>query len=104
MTVREPFVAEFGESVAKAIETAAAEHDRGENKGSDPFKWAIAITIGWECLSKYRECHRIDAPSDRLAQWVRDHGDLGSYDGDIDYLALFAGIYNDFLPEARNGT
>ena len=50
--IRDSFVAAFGEEQAVAIERAAEEHKNGvhDNRGSDSFKWAIAICIGYECM------------------------------------------------------
>ena len=103
MSVRESFVARFGEGQAQAFERAADAHRRenggSRGPGSDPFKTVIAITIGWDCFSNpaYREHHGITAPVDELTDWIRKDCDLGNHDGDFDALALFAGCYDDFI-------
>jgi hypothetical protein len=106
MSVREKFVARFSESEALAIEAAADEHGNGINdqrRGSDPFKWALLIAIGYECASResFREHHKITAPWDDLRQWMRDEADLASHDGDCDYLSLLCGAYDDFVKKAE---
>lgn len=104
MTIRDNFVARFGEEQAAAIEQAADMHKdwrSGNEKGSDPFRFAVVICIGFECMSKdsYREYHGITAPWADLHQWIKDHGDLAHHDGDCDYLTLFAGGYSEYMPK-----
>ena len=102
MTVRDSFVRAFGDEQATAVEEAAARHDNAVHptRGSDPFKWAVAIAIGYQCMEKdaYRSYHGITAPWPALQQWIRESCDLKSHDGDIDYLGLFAGVYNEYMP------
>jgi phosphomannomutase len=103
-TIRTKFVSAFDEETAAAIEAAANEHANGtnsENKGTDPFKWALLIVIGYECASKnsYREYHGIKAEWSLLKAWIKEHADLASHDGDCDYLAMLAGAYNEFMPK-----
>jgi len=104
MSVRESFVARFGEGQAAAIEAAAEGHKNGchDNPGSDYFRWAIAICIGFECMSNdsYRTDHGITAPWDEIRAWIKADARLAEHDGDSDYLALFCGHYNEFMPEA----
>lgn len=101
--VRDAFVAVFGEDNAFAIENAAKEHQNGihDRPGSDPFKWALCICIGYECFTKdsYRDYHGITAPVPALKQWIKEHGELNTHDGDTDYLALFAGAYQEYMPD-----
>ena len=101
MSIREHFVKQFGEPDAAAIEAAAQEHAddiNSKDKGSDLFRWAITICIGYECMSKdsYRDYHCITAPWNDLRQWIIDHGDISNHDGDSDYLAALCGAYNEF--------
>ena len=101
MSVRESFVTRFGESDAAAIEAAAEEHKNGvhDEPGSDYFRWAIAIAIGYQCaeLDRYREYHGIAAPWAEIKDWIKTDGDLAHHDGDSDMLALFAGVYNEYV-------
>lgn len=104
MSVREQFVEQFGEAEAAAVEAAAEEHAHGindKNRGSDPFKWALLIAIGYQCMETdhYRESHGIFAPWESLRDWMIESADLGSHDGDSDMLALFAGAYNAYVKE-----
>lgn len=103
MSVRSKFVELFGEDNCAAIERAARGHANGINNkkiGSDPFKWALCICIGYECMSKesYRKEHGITADWDALRAAIKTHGELNTHDGDVDYLAMFAGVYNEFMP------
>lgn len=104
MNIRDMFAERFGEGQAAAIEDAAVSHENGvnsERKGSDSFKWALLITIGYECWSKdaYREHHGITAPADEIKAWVKEYADLASHAGDFDYLTLLSGGYNEYMPE-----
>lgn len=104
MSIRDSFVARFGEDQAAAIEAAADEHANGindSNKGSDPFKWAVSLVIGYECASKdrYRKYHGITAPWDEVHDWIKTDADLASHDGDVDYLALVCGSYNEYMQD-----
>jgi hypothetical protein len=103
MNCREKFVEQFGAEQAVKLEVAAESHSNGVNsgrRGSDPFKWVLLICIGYDCAKKqgFREYHGITIPWEELKQWIKDRADLGSHDGDSDYLSLFAGTYNEFMP------
>ena len=99
---RESFVEHFGEDEASCIEGAAMFHMNGihDKPGSDHFRWAICICIGIECFSSEhgRSHHGIMASVLEIEQWIKDHGDLSSHDGDVDYLALILGKYDKFIP------
>ena len=105
MSIRQAFVKRFGEREALAIETAANEHKNGvhDKQGSDPFKWALLICIGYQCmeLGKYRKYHGINAKWPDLKKWIKRSGHLDSHDGDFDYVALVAGVYNEYMPKKR---
>ena len=66
---------------------------------SDLFRWAICIVIGYQCaeVEAYREAHGIKAPWEEIRQWIKREGDLANHDGDLDYLALFAGAYGEYV-------
>jgi hypothetical protein len=100
---RDSFVKNFGQEEANRIEAAAEGHlndmdDMFPNRGSDPFRWAICICIGFECMSKeeYRKGHGITTPWKELKTWIKEQGDLQNHDGDIDDLAFGAGTYEEF--------
>lgn len=101
MSVRDAFVARFGEDQAVAIEAAAEEHKNGihDDPGSDYFRWALVIALGYECMSldSYREYHGITAPWPELNEWIKDNGRLAEHDGDSDYLSLFTGTYDEYV-------
>lgn len=102
MSIREAFVERFGEDQAAAIYAAAESHGNdinNTNLGSDPFKWALLVAIGYQCMEidGYREHHGITAPWVDLKQWIIWHADLASHDGDCDFLAAFVGAYNEYV-------
>ena len=65
MSTRESFVERFGEEDAARMEAAAEGHKNGvhDSPGSDPFRWAIAVCIGYQCfeVDRYRKCHGFKA-------------------------------------------
>jgi hypothetical protein len=102
-SVRKSFVEQFGEEQAQRIEEAAYGHKNGahDHMGSDPFKWAILICIGYECFTEddYRMEHRITAPAQEIKEWAKKNGNLDTHDGDVDFLALFDGSYDEYMPK-----
>lgn len=105
-SIRNKFVKDFSEDTARNIELAAESHSNGvnsANKGSDPFKWALCICIGYECFEKdhFRECHDIDPKHTykKISSWIKKNGKLDTHDGDFDYLAMFVGAYNKYMPK-----
>jgi hypothetical protein len=98
-SVREAFVQRFGEANAAAIETAAEMHDNEvhNDRGSDPFKWALCIAIGYECVGRYRDDHGITVDPNELKPWVYEHADLANHDGDFDFLAAAVGEYEGWF-------
>ncbi len=105
MSVRAKFAELFGEEQCAAIERAASGHKNGvhDREGSDPFKWALCICIGFECMSRdsFRAEHGITVPWEALRQAIKDHGALDTHDGDVDFLAMFAGVYQEFMPQTE---
>ena len=102
MSIRDSFVEEFGEEQARCIEAAANHHNyvgMYNNKGSDPFKWAILVCISYQCMEieEYRNNHGITVPFEQLQNWAVTKGNLNKYDGDYDSLSMLAGIYNKWL-------
>lgn len=100
---RDSFVARFGEADAVVMESAAAHHENGvnsERKGSDQFRWALAICIGYECFTRpaFHEWHGFTAAGDDIKAWAKEHGDLEHHDGDVDYISLLAGAYGEYVP------
>ena len=101
MSIRAAFVDRFGEDNATAIEAAANEHKNGvhDSPGSDPFKWALLIAIGYECVTRYADYHHVTADQDELREWCLEHADLASHDGDCDFLAMIVGAYAGWVVE-----
>ena len=101
MSIRESYVEHFGESEAVLLEMAAEVHKNGvhDDKGSDAFKWVVAICIGYQCVEKeeYREWHKIGVEFEVFRQWVKEFGELGSHDGDVDYISALIGIYDEYM-------
>mgnify|MGYP001612345217 CR=1 FL=1 len=105
-SIRAKFVRDFDEATAAKIEAAAIEHSNGINsarKGDDPFKWALLVAIGYQCMEKpnYREHHGIKPSWAHLKAWIKKNARLDIHNGDCDYLALMAGAYNEFMPAKR---
>lgn len=102
-STRVSFVETFGEEAAVAIEAAASQHESPANsdQGSDPFRWAIVICLGYQCMEvdSYRKSHGIRPAWARLKKWIIQHGDIAHHDGGCDYLALLAGVYQNFIPK-----
>ena len=103
-SVRKSYVKFFGEEQARILEQAAEGHDNEvhSRRGSDPFKWAVLICIGYQCVEKYAEEHKITVPFKKFKWWCREHGELGTHDGDCDYLTMFVGGYNEYVKKAVN--
>ena len=106
VSVRVSYVEAFGEDEALSIEAAADEHKNGvhDKAGSDAFRWAIAICLGFQCaeVDSYRESHSIKAPWSEIQQWIKNHGDLENHDGDVDFIMLAVGGYDEYVPERNN--
>lgn len=104
-SVEGSFVKAFGKQQAEALKDAAAGHQNGihDKKGSDPFKWVCLIAIGYQCveLDRYRESHGITISFKKFQKWCIEHGDLGTHDGDCDYLTLITGRYSDFIKKEK---
>lgn len=107
MTCRDSFVERFGEDEALAVEGAYAEHRSKDTsvgdqpEGSDPFRSAICVCIGFECMSKdrYRKHHGVTAPWEEIRAWIKSDANLHDHDGPKDYMAMLAGVYNEFMPD-----
>jgi hypothetical protein len=103
--MRDEFVATFGEADASAIEAAAQLHKNPlhDDPGSDPFRWALLICIGYQCMEvpSYREFHGIVASWGDLRSWMFSRQEwFAAHDGDVDYISLFAGKYNEYVGQA----
>lgn len=105
MTVRNSFVANFGEENALAFEAAAEAHDNGlhPNRGSDPFKWVLMLVLSYECASKplFAFHHGITAEWELVDAWIEAKAEMGEYDGDVDFLAFLTGTYNSYTEKAE---
>lgn len=102
-SVKDDFIKRFGVKEAEAIERAAESHGNGINdrrRGDDPFKWALCICIGYQCMeiSSYREFHEIRSPWDEIKSWIKDYAHIGTHNGDVDYLSLLIGKYKEYMP------
>ncbi len=108
MTTREAFIKEFDEKNARALETAADSHlfdmsGHAGQKGSDDFKWVLITCISFQCAERHAAYHGISIPWQTLRVWIKQHADLRNYDGGFDALSLFAGAYNEFMPDEEGG-
>lgn len=105
-TIRQSFVDRFGEEDAQKIEDAGNAHlgadvgsiHDGDDRGSSEFRYLFLTAIGYECVSRFREDHGIEATTEDMREWALEHGQLGEHDGDVpDYLAVLAGAYQGWL-------
>lgn len=105
-TIRQSFVDQFGEDDAQKIEAAANVHlgvdvpgvHDGDDRGTSEFRYLFLGAIGWECVSRFREDHGIEATTEDMRKWALEHGQLGEHEGTPpDYLALLAGAYQGWL-------
>lgn len=100
MTFRDEFVEKFGEHNALKIEWAAQSHMNGAHDilGSDPFRWAILICIGSECISRFADHHKITCSWPDVREWLLTKKEyICAHDGDFDYIAAFCGAYDEFV-------
>jgi hypothetical protein len=110
MSVRETFVAMFGEDDAQRMLEATLEHvsptqnpmtmlanlfgmvaagvaptERiDDNWGTDPFKYQVLAVIGGECVAApgFRQHHGFELDPMEFYQWVVQHAELDTFDGD----------------------
>jgi hypothetical protein len=116
MSIRESFVARFGEECATRVEEAALGHltegpfphldlHADDKWGPDPFKYLFLVAIGRDCFTRWRKYHGIDAEYEDILAWALESADLHEYQGDMpDYLALLAGAYNCWINWEKQGT
>jgi hypothetical protein len=102
-TIRTKFVKDFSEELALKLEAAAEDHDSEvhSNRGDDPFKWVLLICIGYQCfeIDIFRKAHNItEASYEELKEWIKKHGELGTHNGDCDYLSILSGAYGEYMP------
>lgn len=104
MTMLDSFLERFDADTASAITDAAIEHsnDVHDQRGSDPFRWALLICLGYECMEKerMRQYHKITPAWSDLHDWMTEEPQrqaFAEHDGDVDYLALFVGVYTPYV-------
>lgn len=101
MPTRENFISHFSEKEAELLEAAAVSHENGinsTNKGDDPFKWVVCIILGYDCTNKNKKSHHLEDFDDKkFKEWIKAHGNLSTHNGDVDYLAMICGIYNEYM-------
>lgn len=105
--IEKKFIKDWGKELADKVKEAAESHRNevnGKNIG-EYFKWALLICIGYQCLEipEYREYHNIPNLNwNKMKKWIRDNAELGTYQGDCDYLSIFSGKYNYFMPKQKS--
>ena len=104
MSTRESFDEKFGEDAAKELEVAAYSHatDMSQlsgDRGSDEFKWVLITCISFQCAERHAKYHGISILWETLKSWIKWNVDFRDYDGGFDALSLFAGAYNEYLPD-----
>jgi hypothetical protein len=98
-SLRDSFVNKFGESNAIALEQAAESHKNGvhDNLGSDYFRWATLIAIGYQCVDNpdFATYHKISVSPQSWNAWLVEHRkEFLAHDGDVDHLSAFCGVYS----------
>lgn len=101
-TTYDLFSRKFGQDQADAVLAAARHHKNGvhDNEGNDPMAWAVLLAIGYQCVSEpsYAAFHKITIDPAAYKTWCRRNKKrLGRSNGDLDYLALFTGVYSTYL-------
>jgi hypothetical protein len=95
------FAQHFGHGLIDALRTAAVSHNNGthDDAKGNPFRWSLVICIGHQCfeVESYRTFHGITEPYATIKAWCVDRNILATYAGDVDYLALLSGVYNDWI-------
>jgi hypothetical protein len=108
MTVRDSFVAHFGEANATRVEEASLGHindlsngdvHKDDSMGTDPFQYALLNCVSRDCFTQWSDYHGFQGmPIEDVRTWAITHAHLHEFDGDIpDYLGLFAGAYHPWL-------
>ena len=101
--LRESFVTRFGEYNAAALERAAEGHRPhlldGDEHGDDPFADALAVCIGFECMSRFADSHGFSLDVEDVKAWAVEVGALNRHVGPVDYLALLSGGYDGWVSE-----
>jgi len=94
------FVERFGSEDAFRVLKAARSHAPEQDPGSDAFRWALLICVGYECLSRFADWHGFTCKWQDVKQWMKENAAyLRQHDGDIDTLSLACGAYDFFLRE-----
>jgi hypothetical protein len=112
MSVRESFVAHFGEEPALRIEEASLMHiteiasiHTKDTWGNDPFQYHFLNAIARECLTRYKDFHGITPDSEEMRLWCVAEGRLHEYEGEFpDYIALMIGVYLHWINWEQAGT
>lgn len=102
MEIRDKFIKHWGKELAEKIEMAAEGHRDGINdeKIGNYFQWCLLMCISYQCLEvpEYRKYHGIpDIDWLKLKKWIKDNAELENYKGSLDYLSLYAGVYDYFV-------
>lgn len=99
--LKKEFIQDFGKDAWIKLKEACKFHIKNGHidkiyKGN--FMQVILITIGFECVKKYREAHEIPFTWKEFKKWLIDHKEKITKckvnENDIDFLALFSGAYN----------
>ena len=57
----------------------------------------MLICIGYQCVELYHAEHGITVPFDDFKAWAKESAELATHDGDVDYISLLAGSYNEYM-------
>lgn len=95
------FSLHFGPEEVQKLTEAANAHKNGihDNDGGNPFRWSLLICIGAQCFEvpSYRDYHGFTLSYQEVKQWCADRLIFKDYVGDVDYITLFCGKYNEWV-------
>lgn len=87
------FIKAFGEDLTVRAERHSNE-SREWQRGTNHFRWVLVYCVGSGFFAK-EPCWP------RLRKWIKSSGGFKLYDGVMDYDALMAGTFREFLPAQR---
>jgi len=100
--VTKKFITDWGRNTYKLVLKSAIEHGNGINdkKIGHELKHALLICIGFQCMEKpdFQKHHGfVGLDWNKMKKWIKDNAELKTYKGDLDYLSLMCGVYDEYI-------